>query len=436
MNRFNELLRWSWSVLLVCVLAFALGGCEGDDGTDGANGANGADGADGLPGTPAPVPDPIQAAIDSAQVESCATCHGGVGDGHQALYNKYTDGSADAGTNLVMTFGDFSVAGAGPFDVELDFTVTQNGLPLESFTVLGLNRFYVTRWDPDLEQYLEGTRIRTVTGANGAFTVAGSLSFDPTTNASFYGYIGDEQVIIDDVNYDAHMGLYDNLISAGMETAGAGVYTSAAVVSGCESCHGTPYMKHGNRAAAVEGLPDFASCKGCHYDDREGGHGAWQYMVDDPLGWATDVLPDEDAVNAAYPYTANVMNDTHMSHAMEFPYPQSMANCATCHAGNVDVVLADELSQRPILAGVGIADRHLAEKGPEISGRLPGVQERDARAKAAGEERGIVDRGARALGEVDGDQDLLDVQHLSSLPEAHPAWRKPPNRAVHAPCRR
>jgi OmcA/MtrC family decaheme c-type cytochrome len=35
------------------------------------------------------------------------------------------------------------------------------------------------------------------------------------------------------------------------------------------------------------------------------------------------------------------MNDVHMSHAMEFPYPQSMANCATCHEGKLDMILTD-----------------------------------------------------------------------------------------------
>jgi OmcA/MtrC family decaheme c-type cytochrome len=35
------------------------------------------------------------------------------------------------------------------------------------------------------------------------------------------------------------------------------------------------------------------------------------------------------------------MNDVHMSHAMEFPYPQSMSTCATCHEGKLDVVLSD-----------------------------------------------------------------------------------------------
>jgi OmcA/MtrC family decaheme c-type cytochrome len=93
-------------------------------------------------------------------------------------------------------------------------------------------------------------------------------------------------------------------------------------------------MKHGNRVAAVAGLPDFAACKSCHYDDRTGGHTDWQYMVDEPFNWATGVPETAD-----YSYTANVMNDTHMSHAMEFPYPQSMANCATCHEGKLTQVL-------------------------------------------------------------------------------------------------
>ncbi len=337
MNRLDGLLRWAWSILVVCTLAFALGGCEGDDGADGAAGAAGADGAAGPPGPPGAEGPPGTGldAVASAKPESCATCHGGVGDNHQALYDRYTDGSPDAGTNLTLEFGAFRVVGAGPFDVEVDFTVTQNGLPLENFGDLGLYRFYITRWDPALGQYLDGNqRLRTVTGANGAFTASGALTFDPTTNASFFGYIGDEQVIIDDVNYDAHMGLYDNIASAGMTTPGAEVYASAANVSGCESCHGTPYMKHGNRVAAVAGLPDFAACKSCHYDDRTGGHADWQYMVDEPFNWATDMVATAD-----YSYTANVMNDTHMSHAMEFPYPQPMANCATCHEGKLAQIL-------------------------------------------------------------------------------------------------
>jgi OmcA/MtrC family decaheme c-type cytochrome len=44
---------------------------------------------------------------------------------------------------------------------------------------------------------------------------------------------------------------------------------------------------------------------------------------------------------AQYAYNTSLMNDVHMSHAMEFPYPQSMANCATCHAGKLDTILSD-----------------------------------------------------------------------------------------------
>jgi OmcA/MtrC family decaheme c-type cytochrome len=102
-------------------------------------------------------------------------------------------------------------------------------------------------------------------------------------------------------------------------------------------------MKHGYRAAHVDGLPDFAACKACHYDTRNGGHQDWQILVDDPARYAEIHFGDAktDAEKALYAYKANVMNDVHMSHAMEFPYPQSMSNCATCHEGKLDMILTD-----------------------------------------------------------------------------------------------
>jgi OmcA/MtrC family decaheme c-type cytochrome len=123
----------------------------------------------------------------------------------------------------------------------------------------------------------------------------------------------------------------------GTAIAGPGAYSSLANVSGCEKCHGTPYLKHGYRDPIVAGLPDFASCKSCHYDSRGGNHRDWQYMVDRPVDWATGVA----LMAGEYDYTANIMNDVHMAHAMEFPYPQSMQNCATCHEGNIPDILAD-----------------------------------------------------------------------------------------------
>ena len=38
MNQFHKLFRWAWSILVVCTLAFAMGGCEGDDGAQGPTG--------------------------------------------------------------------------------------------------------------------------------------------------------------------------------------------------------------------------------------------------------------------------------------------------------------------------------------------------------------------------------------------------------------
>ena len=62
-------------------------------------------------------------------------------------------------------------------------------------------------------------------------------------------------------------------------------------------------------------------------------------------GVAAAVVDAMDDMNLSYPkvsdaqkkdlaYTTTVMNDVHMSHAMEFPYPQSMSNCVTCHGDN------------------------------------------------------------------------------------------------------
>jgi OmcA/MtrC family decaheme c-type cytochrome len=68
------------------------------------------------------------------------------------------------------------------------------------------------------------------------------------------------------------------------------------------------------------------------------------------------------------------MNDTHMSHAMEFAYPQSMANCVTCHEGKLDVILADKFftlktckSCHP-MDGVGGTD---SKRAPALNAKLP-----------------------------------------------------------------
>ena len=350
MNRFGRFRASAWSILVVTMFAFALSGCEGSDGSDGATGAAGPTGPVGPPGPAGPpgVPDDVTAAIDAAKAESCGTCHDGVGGGHQAIYTAYEDAS-----KLELIFDSFtSVNNGGVFDVTLEFTILKDGLPFTDFDALEQKRFFVDRFDSSLGvagQYFEAFQSLggVVMGAPGEYTATrAGLTYDPTVSGQVYGYIAQGVLFTHDspsseLPAGSHVHLYDDVASAAIgfgdgDAADPDAYVSAANAEGCENCHGTPYMKHGYRAAQVPGIPDFASCKVCHNDDGNGGHTEWQYMVDEPFNWATGV-----ASTADYSYIRNVMNDTHMSHAMEFPYPMSMANCNTCHEGKLTRVLDD-----------------------------------------------------------------------------------------------
>ena len=349
-------LRGHLAAALVLSILFAA--CNGDNGAAGVAGDDGPPGPEGPPGTGL---DPIAA----AKAESCATCHGDVGEEkHQAVYDQYVDASA-----LEMTFDSVtSVPGAiaGEFDVTLAFSIAKNGTPFvdaAGLPSLDQKRFYAVQYDSVTRQYLNGnTRLResnVVAGANdGEYTLTQTgLPFAPEApaapfdGAQVYGYIAQGALLRHagdtgaELPAGSHVHLYDDVSNTAMafgtaDVSDANAYESVANVAGCENCHGSPYLKHGYRAPEVTGLPDFGACKSCHYDDRDGGHEDWQYMVDDPLNWATAGLPDAE-VESRYAYKAKLMNDVHMAHSMEFPYPQSISNCATCHEGKLDQVLAN-----------------------------------------------------------------------------------------------
>ncbi|MGI9235490.1 MAG: multiheme c-type cytochrome [Woeseiaceae bacterium] len=370
MTRFNQLLRWSWTFLVAVTLTLGLAGCEGDDGSVGATGTAGSDGTDGTDGQACwdlnnngvgdpeedlngdgvvdafdcnANADPVAAAIEAASVESCGTCHDGVGDDHQAIYDQYVDPSAFA-----MTLTNFTTvpgAVAGTFDATLELTITKNGMPFTDYDNLDQKRFFASEYDSVAEEHLYAflSLNDTVTMvADGDYVITeAALPFDPTLNGQVYGYIADGALLSVDhgpgseIPAGSHVHLYEDQVNAAIafgdaQATSPNAYASLANVSGCEACHGTPYAKHGYREAEVAGIPDFQACKVCHNDAGDGGHIEWQYMVDAPLDWATGVAPTAD-----YSYKRSVMNDTHMSHAMEFPYPQSIANCSTCHAGKL-----------------------------------------------------------------------------------------------------
>ncbi|MHB8829704.1 MAG: multiheme c-type cytochrome [Syntrophales bacterium] len=382
-------------VLFIVLSAFALSGCSGSDGAAGATGATGATGADGAPGAAAVTTDAaalsaaapqlataaaagftgtatqlltstystaaalgytgtatawtaLQASANqsvtvaaSVSAETCAVCHKNAGTDHQALYNKYVDASP-----FTVTIDSVaSVANADPtkFDTTITFTIKENGAPyvdVAGLPTLKQKTFYAVQYDSATRQFINSKSFAattaTPTATAGQYTVtATALAFAPeTSNSEVYLYIAKDQLAVESVGR-GHYALYDKMLNVGKTYGDAGTYVSAANVAACEKCHGAPYAKHGYRMAKVTGLADMAACKTCHYDTRNGGHAAWQLLVDDPAAYAAQDGVPTAAQNTLYAYKANVMNDTHMSHAMEFAYPQSMANCVMCHEGKL-----------------------------------------------------------------------------------------------------
>jgi len=353
-------------VPLIALLSLGAGlaGCSGDDGKDGAQGPAGPastiPGPTGPTGPTGPGLDPIA----SAKPESCLTCHSEAGVDHQSVYRDYLDAKTKSKLRLDLT-SVTAVANPAPattYTITLNFSVQKqnaNGTAFENFDDPGLGTLDQKRFV--IQGYFAGaafefqnaytTRLDSITSLGGGLYTARAVAatFDPTALAGWqaYGYIADGPLEVEGIPLYADVA--DDGLAAGTAAPSSLLkYASTADVRGCEACHGAPYLKHGYRAAVVAGLPDFAACKECHIDDKAGGHEDWQWMVDEPLEWASHGVvsstnPIPPAVKARYAYKLTVMQDTHQSHAMEFAYPQSMANCFSCHQSQakIDLITAD-----------------------------------------------------------------------------------------------
>jgi hypothetical protein len=158
-------MKAQWKTLLAAVALaafFSLAGCEGDDGADGAVGPQGPPGEPGEPGEPAPVPSDLDAKVDMAKAESCATCHGGVGAAHTEIYDSYVDEST-----LELTIDSVtSVAdGLGTYTVTVNFSITDNGLPLldgPGLASMDQKRFYAVQYDSATGQYLNSKSLHEI----------------------------------------------------------------------------------------------------------------------------------------------------------------------------------------------------------------------------------------------------------------------------------
>ena len=273
--------------------------------------------------------------------ETCTICHPEAGAKHQASYDElYQDG--------VIQVSDLAYSYSGD-TTTVTFTMTKNGAPFNAGEADSL-AIYFAPYDGEKFQFEPAVERLSLMGdvtcdSEGACTsvLSGEAPDVGDTDGVVVLYGADEVV----GRLPARIRQVKYPFAALLETGGGADYVSAANNDGCEKCHTDPYLKHGYIYAQVDGDPatDFITCKACHLDNGEGGHFEWQLLVDDPelaaavLAGEAELTPEQEA---QYAYTTSLMNDVHMSHAMEFPYPQSMSNCVTCHEGKLDAVLADE----------------------------------------------------------------------------------------------
>jgi len=286
-------------------------------------------------------PDPHAGAMISAEPEACSVCHKEAGAKHQASYDElYQDG--------VIKITDLAYSFTAPDTSTVAFKMTKNGKPFDANDADNLGIYFTPyadgkfQFDPPAERLsLKGKLV---------YDGAGGTTTSVTGTVDFSGVNGIVVVYGRDETLGTIPGTRVSLNKypfAGLLETGAGVdYVSAANNAGCEKCHTVPYLKHSYIYAQVDHDPatDFYTCKACHLDNGEGSHFEWQLLVDDPilaaavLAGEAELTPEQEE---QYAYPTSLMNDVHMSHAMEFPYPQSMANCVTCHQDKLDTALAD-----------------------------------------------------------------------------------------------
>ncbi|MDP2718823.1 MAG: cytochrome c3 family protein [Dehalococcoidia bacterium] len=350
---------WKWGgISLIFILILVAAACQGGAGPAGPAGSSGPAGAAGAagpagkvgPAGPSGPAGPAGAAAVvsvSAQPESCAVCHKGAGDKHQASYDEFYQDGVIKITDLAYKFS------SSPDTHTVTFKMTKKGAPFDGRNADSLNIYFspYTGSKFQYEPYAARTSIKGTLTYDGSGVTTSTLvekaPADLVDLNKLNGLVvvyGSDEVLY--TNSAKHISSPKYPFAALLET-GAGVdYVSAANVSGCEKCHTVPYLKHtyiyGDAGNDGNG-DDFYTCKACHLDNGTGGHEDWQILVDNPARYAEIAAGSAKtaAEKTQYAYKTRLMNDVHMSHAMEFPYPQSMSNCATCHKGKLDKILTD-----------------------------------------------------------------------------------------------
>ena len=363
---------------LVALVVAGMAGCGGG-------------GGGGVPPTPEqPLPPPTTgvgpvvptdeavAIAATLNPEACALCHNNVsyrgGAGHQADFDQLYQNGVIKVTNV-----NFSTNGVDTTTLTFILQNTATATPVDctktsaqGFTIGGYydpydaatNRFVYP--GPSIMSLKDNVTYDSGTGVCSfvkTFTSATDLGLIGQMTASGAGRDGIVSIYgadgILESNSAKHMNKAKFPIGAILRLGPAmGVadapFLSRATTIGCENCHTQPYNKHAYIPGNVDDVTPGSSstkqmfyiCKTCHSDARDGGHEFWQLLKEakdaDPATAEGQALRDRAVAvdaggaltpeeEAKYAYKTRLMNDVHMSHAMEFAYPQSMRNCVTCH---------------------------------------------------------------------------------------------------------
>ena len=320
MNRFDGLLRWTWSILVVCALAFALGGCDGDDGAAGAAGAAGPAGPTGDTGDTGS-DGPPGASATMTPLESCRVCH-----------DEGSFASAPAAHEVydIASFADFAVAEDG-LDLVVSFSATADGAPATAAT---FRRAY----------FSDGTTRTSLTDrVNGDPGDPTAVPPEPPIPISAYFANNDDgtySLTIEGgvAEFGGTPGRYLVVLLTGindLEIAAVGDYPAPIPLAGlasseaCVGCHGEsgevgrfdPTNRGGHYSAPMSAQ----ACVVCHRPDNP----------------ATP-LDDEEP---SYMQFFRVVHGVHNSHnfpdgefvtdrdnTYDVSYPTYMTNCSVCHS--------------------------------------------------------------------------------------------------------
>jgi OmcA/MtrC family decaheme c-type cytochrome len=306
MNQFHKLFRWAWSVIVVCALAFAMGGCDGKDGAPGPVGPTGATGPQGPEGPQGP-----GAAI--TPLESCSVCHG---DGSFAsapaahaldpieTISNIVFGTANAGADLTVTF-----------DIEADGVLATNYNEAQrGYRTDGVTRFDVCNSpDPRGGVPCLDTSMTLTNNGGGSYTLT-------VLGQGAQGALDNRWVFRVGVGGDRATRVYFYA-----DTGAVRVVEDLAVsAAACNNCHGPERMSgiHGGYYAAADGGEP---CLVCHGIDAP-------RLASVVHGYHSSVESWADPVEEIEPHVT---------------YPSYMNNCSVCHAEPAELAAANSMSVSP-----------------------------------------------------------------------------------------